>query len=113
MSGSKTVSTLNGKVTPGSSYSTYKKWVSVKGKDIVKCSDGDQVIFFNNIGKYISKSYRVSSEKYTRPDIITATLHLSLGKENLQAKEEFKLTNSKNLTNQQKDMLVWKEIEAR
>ena len=61
VSRSKTVSTLNGKVTPESSYLTYKKWVSVKGKDIVKCSDGDQVTFFNNIAKYISKSYRVSS----------------------------------------------------
>ena len=65
VSGSKTVSTLNGKVTPGSSYSTYKKWVNVKGKDVVKCPDGDQVTFFDNIGKYISKNYRVSSQKYT------------------------------------------------
>ena len=37
---------------------------------------------------------------------------MSLGKENLQAKEEFKPSNSKKLTNQQKNMLVWKEIEA-
>lgn len=44
-------------------------------------------------------------------DVITATLHLSLGEENLQAKE-FKPNNSKKLTNQKKDVLVWKEIEA-
>ena len=68
--------------------------------------------FFNNIGKYISKNYRVPSQKYIRPDIITAALHLSLGEENLQAKEEIKPINSKKLTNQQNDMLVWKEIEA-
>ena len=43
VSGSKTVWTLNGKVTLGSSYFTYKKWVNVKGKDVVKCPDGDQV----------------------------------------------------------------------
>ena len=36
---------------------------------------------------------------------------MSLGEENLQAKE-YKVSNSKKLTNQQKDMLVWKEIEA-
>ena len=36
---------------------------------------------------------------------------MSLGEENLQAKE-FKPNNSKKLTNQKKDVLVWKEIEA-
>ena len=59
VSRSKTVSTLNGKVTPGSSYFTYKKWVNVKGKDVVRCPDGDQVTLFDNIGKYISMNYSV------------------------------------------------------
>ena len=35
VSGSKTVSTVNGKVTPRASYSTYKKWLNVKGDKIL------------------------------------------------------------------------------
>ena len=35
VSGSKTVSTANGKVTPRASYSTYKKWLNVKGDKIL------------------------------------------------------------------------------
>ena len=48
---------------------------------------------------------------HIQPDIITATFYLSLGEENVQTKEEFKPTDSKKLTNQQKE-IVWKEIEA-
>ena len=112
MSGLKTVSTLNAKVTPGSSYSTYKKCVDVKVKDVVKSPDGGQVTFSDNIGKYISKNYRVSSQKYTRLDIVTVTLPLSIGEENLQTKEEFKPTHIKKFPNQQKTMLVKKETKV-
>ena len=57
VSGSKAISTLNGKLTLGSSYSTHKKWVNVKGKAVAKCPVGYQVTFFNNNGKYVSKYY--------------------------------------------------------
>ena len=88
VSGSKTISTVNGKVTPGASYSTYKKWLNVKGDKVLICPDGDQVTYFDNIGKYISKSYRVLSQKYIQPDIVTTTLHIRPGEQQLQ-----KMTN--------------------
>ena len=79
VSGSKTISTLNGKVASGVSYSTCKKWLNVKGDKLLICPDGDQVTYFDNIGKYISKSYRVLPQKYIQPDIVLATLHIRLG----------------------------------
>ena len=38
----KTVSTLNGKVTPGESYSTYKYWFNAKGDKVLISPDRDQ-----------------------------------------------------------------------
>ena len=40
VSESKTVSTVNGKVTPGASYSTSKKWLNVKSDKVLICPDG-------------------------------------------------------------------------
>ena len=54
-SGSKTVSTLNGKVTPGARYSTYKKWLNAKGDKVLICPDGDQVTHFDKIAKIYFK----------------------------------------------------------
>ena len=60
----------------------------IKGDTVLICPDGDQVTYFDNIGKYISKSYRVLSQKYIQPDIVTTTLHIRLGEQQLQ-----KMTN--------------------
>ena len=65
VSGFKKVSTLNGKVTAGARYTAYKSWVLNFGS--------------NKIGKYVIKNYRVTSQKTKKADIITASLHLSLG----------------------------------
>lgn len=60
------MSTLNGKVTQGVSYSTYKTWLNViKGDTVLICPDGDQVTYFDNIGKYISKLYSFISKVYS------------------------------------------------
>ena len=88
------MSTLNGKVTQGVSYSTYKTWLNViKGDTVLICPDGDQVTYFDNIGKYISKLYRVLSQKYIQPDINTATLNIKLGEQQLQKTETLKSGN--------------------
>ena len=42
------------------------------------------VTYFDNIGKYGIKNYRVTSQKTKKADIITASLHLSLGGNKLQ-----------------------------
>ena len=52
----------------------------------------------------------MSSQKNVRPDIVTATLHISLGEKNLQTKSEFKLL--KKLTNKQTLLLTENETEA-
>ena len=70
VSGSKTVSALNGRVTREASYSTYKKWVNANGKKVLKCPKDDQVTFFDNIGKYVLKNYSMSSQKNVGPDIV-------------------------------------------
>ena len=92
VSGSKTVSTLNGKVTPSCGYTTYKKWLDVQGKDEVKCPEGDIITYYDNIGKYIIKNYRVLSSKAPVADIITVTLNIILNqkRKSIQKNSEIK-----------------------
>ena len=82
------VSALNGKITPGSGYSTYKRWLELPGKDKLVCPENDAITFFDNIGKYVIKNYRVSSQKHEKADIVTATLHICLDS-NLQRQDKF------------------------
>ena len=85
ISGSKTVSLINGKISPSASYTTYKNWLVEKGSKPLVCpTNQDTITFFDNIGKYIVKSYRVLSEKLPSADIITATLHFTTEGSNLQ-----------------------------
>ena len=67
--------------------------------------------YFDNIGKYISKSYRVLSQKYIQPDIVTATLHIRLGEEQLQKNEKLKPGNCRQLTSDEKSALIEEEID--
>ena len=92
VSDSKTVSALNGKVAPGARYTTYKKRLEEKDKLPLHCPKQDVITFFDNIGKYITRSYCVSTEKVTRADIVTATLHIELGTD-LQCQENLKSCN--------------------
>ena len=67
-SGSKTVSVINGKITPGESYTTLNEWMRRVGVDPLESPGGDIDIFFGNIGRYIVKA---CCEKSTRRNIFT------------------------------------------
>ena len=67
--------------------------------------------YFDNIGKYISKSYRVLSQKYIQPDIVTATLHIRLGEQQLQKNEKLKPGNCRQLTSDENHALIEEEID--
>ena len=71
VSGSKTVSVLNGKVTPSCGYELYKNKLELKGSYKLVCPKNDVITFFDNIGKYVIKNYRVT-------DVVTATLHFQI-----------------------------------
>ena len=84
---------LNGKVLPSAGYHTYKTWVEHVGADPIKCPSNDLITYFDNVGKYVIKSYNVSSKRTARADIITATLHFDLGDKMLQSEEQLKPGN--------------------
>ena len=65
VSGSKKVPALYGKVTPGTGYTTYKSWLKNFGSNKI-----DTVMYFDNIGKYVIKNYRVTSEKTNKPILL-------------------------------------------
>ena len=92
VSGSKTVSCLNGKISPGAGYTTYKKWLDIQGKNELKCPDSEVMTFFDNIGKYVKKSYKVSQQKMSSADVITATLHFKIPS-NFQKQIDLKPSN--------------------
>ena len=74
ISGSKTVSVVNGKISPGGGYSTFQNWVDLQGSKVIECMPGTLDIYFDNIGKYIVKNWRVNSSKSKTADIITTTI---------------------------------------
>lgn len=78
ISSSKKVTKVNGKILPGGSSPTYFNWLKEQGSHQVACPSGDIETYFDNIGKYIVKSYRVSKNKNAVADIITTTLHIVL-----------------------------------
>ena len=49
-SGLKKVLVVNGKITPGGSYTTLNEWIRRVGVDPLVSPDGDIDIFFGNIG---------------------------------------------------------------
>ena len=69
ISGSKTVTTVNGKTAPTGGDSTYKRWIEEKGSFPLVCMGGTIDIFIDNIGKYVIKSYRISSSKNKSADL--------------------------------------------
>eukprot|EP00111_Clytia_hemisphaerica_P010060 TCONS_00029400-protein len=78
ISGSKVVSVLNGKLTPGGGYTTFLNWLNEIGSAPLECHLGDIITFIDNIGKYIIKNYRVSKDKVGAADVITTTLRIIL-----------------------------------
>ena len=83
-SGSKTVSMLNGKMSAGASYPTYKRWLARIGQFSVPVPNTAVYTFFDNLGKYIRKSYSVKATKLKRANIITCVLHFMVGDISIQ-----------------------------
>ena len=54
------------------------------------------VTYFDSIGKYVTKNYRVTSQKTKKADIITASLHLNLGGNKLQPNAILEPSNWRN-----------------
>ena len=81
ISGSKMVTVLNGKLSPGGGYTTYLTWLKEIGSKVLICPTGDIITFIDNIGKYILKLYEVSRHKTSAADVITTCLHITLQKE--------------------------------
>ena len=96
ISGSKVVSTINGKIAPSGSYPSYKKWIKNVGSEHIECPPADLVTFYDNMGKYIVKDYRVLSSEKDSADIMTATLHFPLQGLNLQTSDELMPGNWRN-----------------
>lgn len=71
MLGSKTVSMLNGKVSPSCGYTSYKNLLAFQGADELKTPTGDIITGFDNLGKYVNKKYLVNSLRSPTADIIT------------------------------------------
>ena len=89
ISGSKKVSSLNSKVTPGAGHTTYKK---------IECPLDDTVLYFYNIGKYVIKIYCMTSQKTKKVAIIISTLHLNLGDKMMQKIPFLNFLERKNCT---------------
>ena len=99
ISGSKTVTVVNGKLLPGASDPIIREWWKTQGQHKLFVSPrADLDIFFDTVGKYIVKSYRVKSEHNHTPTVVTATMSLELNPTNeaeifLQSKDEYKPLN--------------------
>ena len=91
ISGSKTVTSLNGKVLPCASDTTYRKWLKEQGLEKLTTPNIDLYMFIDNIGKYIVKNYRIKQEKNSAANVITASLNIPLKSDDfLQGMESLK-----------------------
>ena len=78
ISGSKTVTAINGKLHPCGSYPVIQIWLEEQSSSPIKSPAGDIVTFFDNIGKYIINNYQVFSSKSKSADIISTVIHFVL-----------------------------------
>ena len=78
-SGSKTVTAVNGKVLPASGDTLVRYWLKEHGSEVLSTpTHGDLEVWYDNIGKYIVKSYRINSEHNLTPTVVTATQNILL-----------------------------------
>ena len=92
ISGSKTVTALNGKLLAGGSDTTYRIWLRQNAEEMELPSE-DSDIFVDNVGHYVVKSYRVSQEKNAKPNVVTASINIPWNSDtpnNLQQQENLK-----------------------
>ena len=74
ISGSKTVTAVNGKVLPSSGDSALRDWWEQQGsRQLTIPRSVDIAIYFDNVCKYIVKSFRVKAERNDSPMVVTAT----------------------------------------
>ena len=76
ISGSKTVTSINGKLLSGGSDTTYRVWLNVNVVNPLPTPPRYLNIFSDNVGKYIVKGYRVQHEHAGTPNVVTATLNI-------------------------------------
>ena len=89
VSGSKKVSILNGKVTPAE-YTTYKAWLLNFESNKIQWPAEDVVTYFDNVRKYVTKYYRVTSQKTKKADTITAFITSLSWREQIADKHNLK-----------------------
>ena len=82
VSGSKSVTAINGKLMPGAGDTTLREWWTGQGLQPLSLprQPCDLEIWFDNVGKYIVKSYRVKGERNPSPTVVTATQYIILEK---------------------------------
>ena len=81
ISGSKTVTCVNGKLLPGSGDNTMCQWWEMQGSQVLTVPRSiDIAIWYDNVGKYIVKSFRVKAERNDSPTVVTATQCIELSK---------------------------------
>ena len=79
-------------MTPAGSHTTVNEWLKERGAKASECPEGDLDTYFGNIGRYIIRNYRVSTDKNTKSDIFTTGVHIVADKAtNLQTRTELKL----------------------
>ena len=117
ISGSKTVTTINGKILRGASDTSHRKWVNENGREKNRVPYCDLDVYVDNIGKYIVKKYRVHSERNNSPTVVTPVINIELQQNEADTKDIQFIENLKpcnwqgNLTKEAIQCLVEKEIE--
>ena len=81
ISGSKTVTSINGKLLSGGRDTTYRAWLNANAVNPLPTPPNDLDIFIDNVGKCIAKGYRVQHEQVNTPTVVTATFNISLNNE--------------------------------
>ena len=108
---------INGKILPGASDTSYRKWVNENGREKNGVPYCDLDVYVDNIGKYIVKKYRVHSERNNSPTVVTAVINIELQQNKDNAKDIQFIENLKpcywqgTLTEEAIQCLMEKEIE--
>ena len=117
ISGLKTVTAINGKILPGASDTSYRKWVNENGRQKNGVPYCDLDVYVDNVGKYIVKKYRVHSERNNSPTVVTAVINIELQQNKADTKNIQFIENLKprywqgTLTEEAIQCLMGKEIE--
>ena len=93
---------INGKILPGASDTSYRKWVNENRRKKNGVPYFDLDVYVHNIGKYIIKKYRVHSERNNSPTVVTAVINIELQQnkadaKNIQFMENLKLVIGREL----------------